>query len=779
MKTKLLTKMIIALVMLTLSLESKAGFFEGGAYQHLKITPGGYPTWHGKATTNVAHGSYEVWLHVSTGPYTINPFIGYGGLELSDNSTIATTGNTVVVNHLSSIMPMTFDCSMIILQSLPTDLCGQITLTIKVKSLATGEEIENETLYLTLLPELEIGSFGGNNLLGCQWSQIRLFETASQPKWTVSCPPIIEVSVQECSYNGTTMDYTLIPSTEVKRTLTNGEITSLASTGLLITSFTSGSKVITINPNKYYLVIVANKVHGAHWIPSYHYFHTKSGTHDYAMRDYDFTSNGGLVDVGDEPSDKWENRIFKSPDLWNNIPNYGINNNHQDPDYVTLPATQGNLMRFNLRNIGCNTAPPENDHQLRLFWTRARTDELWDSHWKYDMSIGGNNVTSFQPGGGRVAAGSEITIQNPTALNPYNANSDPLELQNIPPNSDYFSQVGVTGTQVEWFPPNPLDFSASNGSMSNAGNRPVICFLAVINDISNTDDPLIWEPTVGNPSLPNIPIYPFVKNNNNVVTRNSILIEDDPNQLVDHGNGDWDYGWGTVWVNNDQPNTRDITLCVDLDGIGLSADFSDYGYIEIGVTDGLWTSWVTSGMNEENLTVISPTLFRLDSTHGCIEDVPVVSGSEEQIGLRFVFEGSAPLPTSVESYDYILSAVYGESHRGSNSIFEVHVPTSSPLNNQNKRDLTQKKNDLPSYDLIISPNPTKNVFLMSALLPEKSAYSITLTDIQGKQVDFVEGINTTKYFTHSFDMLEKRAGVYYLTLRSGGVFTTKKVVLVD
>lgn len=546
--------------------------------------------------------------------------------------------------------------------------------------------------------------------------------------------------------------------------------------GLVITNFTSGANSITIQPNKYYLVVVANKVHGAHWIPSYHYFHTKPGTHDYAMRDYDFTSSGGPLDVGVEPSDKWEDGILKSPDLWNNIPNYGINSSHQDPDYVTPPFTQGNLMRFNLRNIGCNTAPPENDHELRLFWTRARTDELWDEHWKFSKK---NEVESAETPGLYVSAGSEITIQNPTAASPYNANSEPLELQNIPPNSDYFSQVGVAGTQVEWFPPNPLDFDATNGSMSNAGNRPVICFLAVINDKSNADDPLIWEPTVGNPSLPNIPIYPYVKNNNNVVTRNSILIEDDPGQLVDRGNDDWDYGWGTVLVNNNQGTTRDVTLCLDWDDVGLPNDFSNYGYIEIGVTNGLWANWVNSGMNEENLTILSPTLFRLDSSHGCLENVPVLPGSEEQIGVRFVFEGVAALPTTVESHEYILSAVYDENYQGSNSVFEVRVPTSNPLHVQYKKDPNIKKAIDVGLELIVYPNPAKGIFLMSASLAKESSYTIRITDMHGKQLEQVEGVNTTKYFTHTFDLKGERAGVYYVTLQSGETTITKRMVLID
>lgn len=225
--------MVLALMMFTLPLDSKAGFFEDGIYQHLKIIQAGFPTWNGKATTNVAQGSYEVWMYVTPGPYTISPFVGFGGLELTDYSTIGSSGTTVIVAHVDS-GPMTFTCGMMLSpRGVPTNLCGQVTLRIKVKSLATGQVIEDETVYLTLFPELNIGSFGGNNLLGCQLNQIRLIDESNGPSlWSLSCPPIVEVSVRECTYNAMTLDYTLLPATTVTRNLTSAELLNLASTGV-------------------------------------------------------------------------------------------------------------------------------------------------------------------------------------------------------------------------------------------------------------------------------------------------------------------------------------------------------------------------------------------------------------------------------------------------------------------------------------------------------------------------------------------------------------------
>ncbi len=594
--------------------------------------------------------------------------------------------------------------------------------------------------------------------------------------------PVIEMSAQEITYNPLTFSHSLsLPNTEVKRNLTSSEWSDMLKSKLNITTFTntggSPASSITIQANKYYLVTIVNKGNGSGWNPSYFYFHTKPGTHDYAMRDYSFSSTN--KDIGIEPPDYWEDKVFNSPDLWNNVPAKNSPTVHQNPDFVTAPNTTGNNLRFNLKNIGCNTSNPSPSHTIRLFWTRARTDELWDKHWKYDMSVGGNRV--LQAGGSNyVPAGSEITIQNPTASNPYNATSVPKTLQNIAPSTEYLTQAGQLGTEVAWFPPNPADFDATNGSMGYGGTstkHPVICLLAIINDKTNTNDPVIWEPSTGTPSLPSIPIYPFVKNNNNVVTRNTIIV-DDAQYLIDRNNGDWDYGFGTVWVNNDQTTIRNVTLCIDLEATILPNDFTDYGRIEVGVTNGLWSSWVSAGMNSTGMNVLSSTLFELTGTHGCISNIPVNPGSEEQIGLRFVYDGLATLPNVSQHFNYILSATYGED-RGSNSVFEVNVPTTTPLEqNLNKKQPMQKVEEA-KQELIIYPNPAKNVFLVSLQLPKQTLYKLKLIDIHGKVIKEIEAMNTSEYFSHNFEMKGCSAGVYYIYLEAKNTNIQRKVILID
>lgn len=68
---------------------------------------------------------------------------------------------------------------------------------------------------------------------------------------------------------------------------------------------------------------------------------------------------------------------------------------------------------------------------------------------------------------------------------------------------------------------------------------------------------------------------------------------------------------------------------------------------------------------------------------------------------------------------------------------------------------------------------------MSATLVEQSNYSIILTDIQGRQIEEIDGVNTTKYFSHTFDMQNKPAGMYYITLKSGSISHQKRIILVN
>jgi len=107
------------------------------------------------------------------------------------------------------------------------------------------------------------------------------------------------------------------------------------------------------------------------------------------------------------------------------------------------------------------------------------------------------------------------------------------------------------------------------------------------------------------------------------------------------------------------------------------------------------------------------------------------------------------------------------------------VPTSNPLNAQYKKDPNIKKIANTGSEFIVYPNPAQGLFLMSASLAIESSYTISITDMHGKQIEQIKGVNATKYFTHTFNLKGQRAGVYYVTLQSGDTTITKKMVLID
>mgnify|MGYP000586642712 CR=1 FL=1 len=589
------------------------------------------------------------------------------------------------------------------------------------------------------------------------------------------CPynsQVYELSVVEQTVNNLTFAFTSVPSTNVTRNLDLSELIALNLGNFSMTSFSDvsvgGSSTITFTPNKYYLFTIVNKGDGTQFISSTSYrYQTKPGVHSYIMEDYS-------GDNGFEPNDVLETNVFNSRHLWNNVPaNTGQDPNaHQNPDHPSGTPPIPNDIRFNIVNKGCNgTTAASPAHQIRLFWTRARTDESWDKHWIFDP---GNTVTSKSTGA-LVPAGSEITIQSPTSTNPYNATSVPKVLSNLTTyGQTYLNVFGLSGTKVAWFPPDPIHYGAKNGYMSFFDNNPTICLLAVINNFTNANDQLIWEPLTGLPSYPEIPIYNFVKNNNNVVTRNTSIVND-KRYKKDRSNGDWDYSFGTVWVNNDRGTVRNVRLCIDLEATSLPTDFSDYGRIEVGVTNGIWAGYIGSG-NTVNMNILSPTLFELVGTHGCLENIPINSGADEQIGLRFVFDGTATLPSVEEHYNYILSATYGED-QGSSSVFEVTIPTTSPVGESSKRE--SSNSEIKELDLIIYPNPAKNLFIASSELPEGTPYTIKLIDLQGRILKQIDSKNKTEYFSHKFETQEYSAGVYYISLETANSKTQQRVIITE
>jgi len=555
---------------------------------------------------------------------------------------------------------------------------------------------------------------------------------------------------------------TEVPGTEVFRALNASERASLYGTGLTVTTFVNGSDQITLSDNKHYRISLILNVHGW-WVPTHRYLHIKPGTWDLYMQDNE-------RDDGFEPQDKWDHDIYASHDLWNkrsNTSNQGTIE-HEEPEYVSVPGNTNKIFGT-IRNRGCAASPA--GENLFFYWTRARLDERWNQHWIYDLTQ--NSIPSAQPPHNPVPGGSEITIIGATQTNPYNNFSIPFSLPSIPAGGDY--QIPFVDG-VDWFPPNPIDFNATNGQMSHAQQKPILCLLARLigsPPSSSAPDKIIYQPT----GITD-PIHDYVKNNNNVVTRNSIVVDADPTFRTSGPNNTWNYGFGTAVVNNGNSTTEIARICVDLLPTDVAGTFLDHGSIEVGTTTGLWSSWTGGGSLAQNMTEISSTLLNLtDGTHGCIENVTLASNMNEQIGLRFIYDGNR-LPAVPRTFRYQLSMEYTDGTLGSGVVYEVNVPTQAPGGGQPTKHgsptgLNQPE-DAQQVTWTVYPNPARDQVFISGLNQVPGSVTVTVTNLSGQEIWQQTLTNGEGYIHEAVNTAGWETGMYLIQVVSHEGTSTHK-----
>ena len=576
-----------------------------------------------------------------------------------------------------------------------------------------------------------------------------------------------------------TNNFSVISSTQVERLLTGSEKTSLHGSGLLLTSLTGTGGTINLTDDNYYFVTFVDVTSG--WDPEYKQVHFKAGTWDLVIKDNDrdYAPFGGtgygtpFYLKGYEPYDANDNNVFRSVDIWNNLSTTSVTNNktHEDPDYVSSSGNT-NKLRVNIENHGCSTSTA--NQELRLYWTRARTDELYSRHWIYDMT--NNYVVSAIPPYLNVPGGSEITITG-AANGVYNTNSSPYYIPAIATAANHHMSWSQA---IDWYPPNPADFDASNGSMSTADQRPILCLLARINYHTGSSifiDEVVYEPTTYTNK-----ILPYVKNNNNVATRNTLLY-DNPGFLVSNGSGgDWDYGFGTVIVNNTSSSSRNVSLCVDLlDASGLTETFIDYGRIEVGLTTPLAGLWNSGGASATNFSTLSSTLFQMtDGYHACLNNIVLPANYNlEQIGLRFVFDSTA-IPDSAREFAYQISMIdSAEGMNGTNSVIIVGVPAEAPSFPLPSMTTSNRSIRRSAPKTVIYPNPANDlVNIQYNNANEETNFEVNILDNTGKVLYHGAYSSFPGYYTEKINTANWENGVYLVEIITEKEKNVSKFVII-
>jgi hypothetical protein len=616
---------------------------------------------------------------------------------------------------------------------------------------------------------------------GCTGNQINIYAP------TLKCESDeLKLSVQELEYNHQTHTFSGVGQEYyLHGGLTTTEKIDLGSTpGLNISAIVSNASrsqngsTISFQPESYYQIKLIYASQGS-WFDSYKFIQING-------EDWDLVLKDNVADNGQEPIDPWTRDVYKSPDLWNrlndhtaNAPNNNTEEDHEDPDYVDVPNNTNKIF-YRVTNVGCQASPA--DVPLRLFWTRARTDERWDEHWIFST----NNI--IQTAGVTYPAGSEITIQNPTnGQFGYSTNTDPnSKLPSIAAGQTY---VPNWQNGVDWFPPNNSWYEySSTGPLAwtQEDKYNVICLLGKISesldDVPGSIDPVVWQPYVGTEyQMPSIPVGEFVANNNNVNTKNTVLTEK-TDFFVEYSNNDWDYGYATVWVNNPEVTTQNVDICFENIENTLPTSFLDYGEIYIGLTDDLWASWLSNGgTNLTNAVVVEPGLFMAtNGSNFCINDIDVLPGSQEQVGVKFYFKDSLTLPTNPERYYYELEAIdRGENPAlKSKTIFITDVPTTRPSPLQTKRQIAKKEARVNgSLGLATYPNPTKSTVLLQVSGETDAPYAWNLLDAYGVTIKDGTGILSDGFATKTLNVEGLRAGVYFIEVTSNQQSKSQRVVV--
>ncbi len=596
------------------------------------------------------------------------------------------------------------------------------------------------------LPDIKIGAQGSAFSSLPQGNRFTVLEGC------VSNDPRLFVNPNQCGKDGFRILVSELDAAGnftgplVNKLLNASQLTDIISTtGIPLNGITDGTNTVILTAGKKYSVTCVYVGQG--WKPTFGVLFYKAGTWDLVMQD-NFSDNGF------EPVDIFDNNVFNSPDLWNKLSNTANPNStiHETPTFASLPGNTNKLL-VEVTNIGCQ--PSDAGVPLRMFWTRARTDELWSEHWLFD-TINTNFFPDPVTPTIKRPAGSEITITGASQSAPYNTSTSAFLLPIIAGGSTF--QMPFANAP-DWYPPHPAWYDASSGSISGAGH-PVICLLARINEKNSLKDPILFEPTGTTDK-----ILPYVKENNNVVTRNTHLVEQPGFFVIDPGGNGWNYGFGTVSVNNDNLLANTVNLCVDLmPDVSTSGLFDNHGTIEIGMTTPLYNAWLAGGMQSTNIVPASTTLFTVtNSTHACLENITLPPGFHEQIGLRFNYDVNS-MPTSPRQYFYQLSQSSGSGETavyGSNTVYIADVSNEIPEGWSVEKPGTNSVNGIEhASGLQIFPNPAGDYIVLN---PGKQFVmsEIRVYDVTGRLV-ITAKVNDEETKAARLDIMSLSKGTYMI-----------------
>ncbi|MBK1896753.1 S8 family serine peptidase [Chryseobacterium paridis] len=431
------------------------------------------------------------------------------------------------------------------------------------------------------------------------------------------------------------------------------------------------------------------------------------------------------ADIGLEPNpsaNTWAN-IYQSNDIWNRVTNDNINITHENPGYA---GPGKNVMRFRVRNIGCTTSSPG---FARLYWTMGSTGESWPESWNGVRTLGPYPYYS---------AGGELTDPY-TGFNSSNQYS-PGQGFKIPALSP--GQVYII--DAKWSPVDPTIYGANQDN--------VICFLG---RIVYANDPMYDE----NPG-PNAPIEPNVTKNNNIVTRNTRLVN--LSGVFSKRSG--------FFIGNylDVERLFDVRLQLIKDS---NVQFKSIATLFVTLDNQIWERWKESGFQSEGIEIVNQNTHEIKVINPQTAILKKIRLKPEEyfpLTLNFTLQTSIG---SMEDYDFAASQYVSDEQDkqyGSVCHFLVAINQKEKPGEPYCEDGCKETNKQISVlkDVKLSPNPASSRTTLEVNLLEDASASILLTDFNGKTLKKIinseklnKGINTRE-----FSVSELPDGVYVITI---------------
>ncbi|WBV60125.1 T9SS type A sorting domain-containing protein [Chryseobacterium camelliae] len=478
---------------------------------------------------------------------------------------------------------------------------------------------------------------------------------------------------------------------------------------------------------------------------------------------WDLAAFDNFFDTGEEPyvPTQGNETIWSSNDIWNRKSSNGLSLSHENPGYSSDPA-KWNVMRFRIRNIGCEASQ---ESRVRLYWTMGATGESWD-----------NNVTPLSPPSSTalnswdgskcimtpitnncIPAGGEISMRSTVF------NSNAPEYDNINPNTPGFIIPPLQPGQeiiidAKWQPVEPSLFGDPN-IISN----PVICFLGRIDD---ANDPMYLEIPASTMNT----LRDNVRNNNNIVTRNTALV---PLGIFE---GMYYQFGGSIFIGNYM--SQEEVFNINLNKIsGSGTNFENIGRIKINLDDILWNKWVEAGNEGEGVEISDHDKHEIRITnfdHAQLNNITLSPG--EYRAIKFSFELKQPTDV-VQDYVYSVSqSLINNIDQNYGSVCNFNVTINQSI--EKGEPIYESANKPASLDNItnsnlteafkISPNPSSDFAKLDFDLLKANNLTIQIFDINGKMVKMVEnnklfesGLNTV-----TFSTIELLNGNYFVVVFS-------------